>query len=83
MHETAFAQLRSLKGDNEGNSTCYFAADKITEKDSSAVPFFLYFVIAFACIRAFKILVDLKQLQVFKQPRCPPSIAQFFTPDEF
>lgn len=77
------AQLRSLASSSGNNSTCYWAIDKITEKDSSNIPFFLYFLVAFGAIRAYKILVDLKQLRLYKTARCPPEIAEHFNAEEF
>ncbi len=61
---TNFAEVRDLSSSNDANnSTCYLATDMIKDKDASALPFFLYFLIAFGCHRAFKIFVDLRQLK--------------------
>lgn len=62
--------MRVLSSANESNnSTCYWASDQITDNDSSNLPFFLYFLIAFGCIRAFRIFVDMKQLKRYKDTR--------------
>ena len=56
--------LRLLSSSNTqgdpNNSTCYWATELVTDKDASALPLFLYFIVAFALIRAFKILVDMR-----------------------
>ena len=51
-------ESRNLEAKNQNNSTCYWKTDSITDKNSSLTPFFLYFLIVFLVINAFKILLD-------------------------
>jgi len=74
---------RNLASSNENNSTCYWAVDKVTEKNESTFPYFLYFLLAFGAIRAFKILVDMRQLRRYKVHQRDGYIAELFTEKEF
>jgi hypothetical protein len=55
----------------------------ITDKDASSLPFFLYFLIAFGCIRALKILVDMKQHKKYKDETKDPRLDDLFSHEEF
>ena len=74
---------RNVASNNENNSTCYWAIDKVTEKHESTFPYFLYFLIAFGVTRAFKIIVDMKQLRCYKVQKPDDYIAELFTEKEF
>lgn len=55
----------------------------IQESDASTFPYFMAFLLAYGTIRAIRILIDLKQLRLYRQSRPDGYTAELFTNEEF
>ena len=55
----------------------------VGDKDASTFPYLMAFLLAFGAVKAIKILIDLKQLRMYKQQDRDPRIRELFTEQEF